>query len=211
MSVLRKTARRSAVRTRMGRTAKVTAIAAAGIALALGTTACGAGQISQTASQEPAVNGNLANVGSMQLRNVQIMYPTDKADEVFGNGGPFEISFVISNVDPVLNDRLVGIDAPDGGKVTIVGDTSIAAGQALRAGKPVGLLEPENVQSTDEEKRLTVTLSGAGDSVASGLTTPLKFRFEKSGEATVDTPVDSGATLPRQDKIRQAEAPAVEH
>ncbi|WP_232017027.1 copper chaperone PCu(A)C [Gordonia insulae] len=190
---------------------KATAIAAFGIALALGTTACGAGQISQTANQEPAVNGNLANVGSMQLRNVQIVYPQDKADEVFGNGGPFQVSFVITNIDPVENDRLTGIVAPDGGTVSIVGNTQIPAGQALRAGKPIGLLEPQDVKTTDAEKRATVVLTGAGKTVAPGLTTPLTFRFEKSGEITVNTPVDVGTYQVREDKIRQAEAPADEH
>lgn len=222
MSVLRKTARRSAAHTQSGRTVagrtlgaravKATAVAAFGIALALGTTACGAGQISQTNSMEPAVNGNTATLGSLQLRDVQIIYPTEKADEVFGNGGPFEVAFVISNIDTLENDRLVGIDAPKGGSVTITGgDQSIPAGQALRAGKPVGLLEPEGVEATDEEERLSVTLDGAGDSVAPGLTTPLTFRFEKSGEITVDTPVDAGTYMVRQDKIRQAEPPADQH
>ncbi len=197
MSVLRKTA---------GRSAKAVAVAAVGVALALGTTACGAGQVSQTANMEPAVNGNLANVGAMQLRNVQILYPSDKADEVFGSGGPFEVSFVISNIDPVNDDKLLAIAAPNGGSVTIVGDTTIPAGQALYAGKPIGLLEPEGVQATDEQKRITVRLNGAGDSVATGLTTPLEFRFAKSGTVTVNTPVDVGTYLTRQDEIRGVEA-----
>jgi hypothetical protein len=213
VSVLRKTARRTTTgRAFGGRAVKATAVAAFGIALALGTTACGAGQISQTANMEPAVNGNLATLGSLQLRDVQIMYPTEKSDEVFGNGGPFEVSFVISNIDPIENDRLLGIDAPAGGTVSITGDNrDIPAGQALRAGEPVGLLVPEDVEATDEQERLTVTLSGAGDSVAPGLTTPLTFRFENSGEVTVETPVDAGTYMVRQDKIRQAEPPADQH
>ncbi|MFW0785928.1 hypothetical protein AAFP35_15550 [Gordonia sp. CPCC 206044] len=206
MSVLRKTARRS-----LRLSAKATAVAAVGVAIALGTTACGAGQISQTANQEPAVNGNMANLGSMQLRNVQIIYPAQKADEVFDNGGPFEVSFVVNNVDPVENDRLLGIDAPKGGSVTIVGDTTVKPGQALRAGKPIGLLEPEEIQATDEQDRLTVRLNDAGDSVAAGLTTPLTFRFERAGSVTMNTPVDAGTYMTRQDKIREAEPPADEH
>ncbi|MFW0795171.1 hypothetical protein AAFP30_15265 [Gordonia sp. CPCC 205515] len=208
MSVLRKTARRSA-----GSATKVAAVAAFGIAVALGTSACGAGQISQTANQEPAVNGNLANIGDLQLRDVQILYPTDKADEVFGNGGPFQLAFVINNLSPVNEDRLVAITAPEGGSVTIAEGSDgakIPAGQALRAGKPAGLLIPEEVQSRTEQ-RISVVLNNAGDTVAAGLTTPLVFRFEKAGIVAIRTPVDSGSTLPRQDKIREAEAPADEH
>ncbi|MGV9714173.1 hypothetical protein ACWDTI_26350 [Gordonia sp. NPDC003424] len=209
MSVLRKTARRSA-----GSATKAAAVAAFGIAVALGTSACGAGQISQTANQEPAVNGNYANVGELQLRDVQIIYPTDKADEVFGNGGPFDVAFVINNLSQTVEDRLLGITAPDGGTVTITatGDgTKIPPGQALRAGKPAGLLLPEEVQDKTEEQRITVVLNNAGDSVAAGLTTPLQFRFEKAGTVTVRTPVDASGLAERQDQVREAEAPADEH
>lgn len=208
VSVLRKTARRSA-----GSATKAAAVAAFGIAVALGTSACSAGQIAQTTSEEPGVNGAIANIGQLQLRDVQILYPTDKADEIFGNGGPFQLAFVINNLSPVNDDRLVAITAPEGGSV-IIGEGAdagkIPAGQALRAGKPAGLLIPEGVQERTEQ-RITVVLSNAGKSVAAGLTTPLVFRFEKAGIIAVRTPVDAGASLARQDKIREAEAPADEH
>ncbi len=51
-----------------------TAIAlAAGAAIAL--SACGSGQVSQTAVQQAAVNGNSADLGEIALRNVHIAYP----------------------------------------------------------------------------------------------------------------------------------------
>lgn len=205
MSVLRKTARRS-----VGRTTKAAAVAAFGIAIALGTSACGAGQISQTASMEPDVNGTLANIGQLQLRNVQILYPTSRASEIFGNGGPFELAFVINNTDPVNADKLTGITAPEG-TVSIVQSadgTDIPAGQALRAGQPAGLLVPEGAQDAADQQRITVELSNAGKTVAEGLTTPLTFHFERAGSITVRTPVVVSPEQPRQDKIREAEAPA---
>ena len=211
MSVLRNTARRSARPTTTA--AKGVAVAAFGIAVALGTAGCSAGQISQTANQLPAVNGASVNDGSLALRDVQIIYPADKADEVFGNGGPFQISFVISNQDPVESDTLKSIDAPMGGTVTIEADSDekvIPANGALRAGKPVGILEPESGQSNPETKRISVKLNGTGKSVAAGLTIPLVFNFERAGAVTVHTPVDTGTYLTRQDKVRQAEEPAGE-
>lgn len=191
------------------RMASATAIAAIGLAVALGTSGCGAGQVSQTANQLPAVNGASATLGSMKLRDVQIIYPAEKADEVFGDGGPFEVSFVIANESPIDNDKLLSI-TPEKGKVSIEGNTEIIAGKALRAGSPAGLLEPSTVETVDGEERATATLTDAGDTVASGLTTKLVFRFEKAGEVTVQTPVDSGTYMVRQDTPRQAEPPAYE-
>mgnify|MGYP007116555222 CR=1 FL=1 len=61
---------------------------------------------------------------------------------------------------------------------------------------------------------------GQRKSVAVGLTTKLTFTFEKvnangstspAGSVTIDTPIDSGTLLTRQDKVREAEAPADEH
>ena len=138
------------------RMASATAIAAIGLAVALGTSGCGAGQVSQTANQLPAVNGASATLGSMKLRDVQIIYPAEKADEVFGDGGPFEVSFVIANESPIDNDKLLSI-TPEKGKVSIEGNTEIIAGKALRAGSPA---EPSAVPdatrcSSDAPQRST--------------------------------------------------------
>ncbi|MBP0656566.1 hypothetical protein J8J20_22085, partial [Mycobacterium tuberculosis] len=46
---------------------------AAGAALAL--SGCSAGQISQTANQASAINGNFADVEEISLRNVHIVFP----------------------------------------------------------------------------------------------------------------------------------------
>ncbi|EON33328.1 MULTISPECIES: hypothetical protein [Gordonia] len=189
----------------------VTAVAAIGIAVALGTTGCGAGQISQTANQLPAVNGANVNLDELQLRDVQILYPEDDASTVFGDGGPFEIAFVIANADPLVYYRLKEI-RPEEGQVTFIegaeaDDRIIPPNGALRGGTPVGA-------NPEFEKRLSVELDNTGDTVAAGLTTELTFAFEKreadgrwvaAGETTVETPVDGGAELERQDVARNAE------
>ncbi|MCH5645635.1 hypothetical protein [Gordonia sp. ABSL49_1] len=237
MSVLPQSARRS-VRTR---TRLAAAIAALGAAVALGVTGCGAGQTSQTANQLPAVNGANANHLSLTLRNVQIIYPNDKADEVFAAGGPFELSFVISSNNPTEYYRLKEIKAPQGGTVTL----SPAAGPqleitpeiALRAGSPVGLTEDVAERATTiscrvsqpvshassagtKESRIKATLNGAGKSVAAGLTTNLTFVFEiknadgawvDAGSKEVLTPVDTDPGYARKGAAYSAEVPAEEH
>ncbi|ACY20280.1 hypothetical protein Gbro_0969 [Gordonia bronchialis DSM 43247] len=200
-----------------------TAAAALGVAVALGTTGCGAGQISQTANQLPAVNGANANYLSLTLRNVQIVYPTDKADEVFGAGGPFKLSFVIGTTSPTDYFRLKEIKAPSGGTVTLVPSSGpqleITPDRELRSGTPVGL-ENEAVERATEENRIDATLNGAGKSVAAGLTTNLVFVFEHkqadgswrdAGETSVLTPVDTQPEYPRQGAAYSAEPPPGEH
>ncbi len=207
MSVLPLSARRSAVRP----SRLATAAATIGIAVALGTTGCGAGQISQTANQLPAVNGANVNIDTLQLRDVQILYPEKDSPTVFGNGGPFELAFVVANSDQTAYYRLKEIKPEKGSVEFVEGSDSaarvIAPGQALSSGTPVGSVR-------DSEKKVTAELTNAGDTVAAGLTTDLTFVFEKregngswvpAGETTVQTPVDAGAELERQDVARNAE------
>ena len=124
----------------------VTAVAAIGIAVALGTTGCGAGQISQTANQLPAINGANVNYDELELRDVQILYPENDASTVFGDGGPFELAFVIANSDPLVYYRLKGIN-PEEGQVTFIegaeaDDRVIPPNGALRGGTPVTSRSP---------------------------------------------------------------------
>ncbi|WP_424184020.1 hypothetical protein ACOBQX_18970 [Actinokineospora sp. G85] len=49
--------------------------AAVGLAAALALAGCSAGQITQTDSQLPAVNGTQATQGTVALRDVKLAYP----------------------------------------------------------------------------------------------------------------------------------------
>lgn len=205
MSVLSLSARRAVRPARLA-----TAVAAIGMAVALGTTGCGAGQISQTANQLPAVNGANVNAGPLELRDVQILYPEQDAPTVFGDGGPFEVAFTVSNSDQLTTYRLKEILAEEGSVEFTEGSESdrvIRPGEALRGGMPVG--------STDAvERKVTAELTDTGDTVAAGLTTKLTFVFQErttdgnwvdSTRTEVLTPVDAGAQLSRQDVARNAE------
>ena len=68
-------------------------------------TGCSAGQITQTATQASAVNGNSAEIGLISLRNVHVVYPNDE-EYTNSAGGNALLSFVIINNSPVTEDRL---------------------------------------------------------------------------------------------------------
>ncbi|MFC0316339.1 copper-binding protein [Gordonia phosphorivorans] len=232
------------------RIATGTAISALGLAVALGTTACSSGKISQTNNQEAAINGangtlslapgeqldgQTVDPGSIAIRNLQIMYPSNNADLVFDEGGPFKLVFTIANDSVIRKVKLTGITAVKGkvefinsagARSTNPGDAGlIGPNTALNAGVPSNL-------STDEAKddgisRIDAELTGTGDTVTAGLSTPLTLHFEiydlETGadgkprnapiakkSITITTPVD-GTPLPdRQDVVRDVQPPAGE-
>ena len=131
---------------------RVAAIAAMGGALALGTTACGAGQIAQTTNQAAAVNGSFATLGDIALRDVHVVFPSSGSNAEFVNGGPLELAFLISNNSPYKNDRLESITFKSGtGTATIDGSQDIPATKSLRAGQPSQLLVTTPTTSASAE------------------------------------------------------------
>ena len=94
-------------------------------------TGCGSGQISQTADQQAAVNGNSVNVKSIALRNVHLQ--ATQTGDFLQPGRILPLLFIAANSSPDTNDKLVGITS-DVGTVALTGDGSIPAGGALVAG-----------------------------------------------------------------------------
>lgn len=159
------------------------AAASAGlVACGLILTGCGAGQISQTAGQEAAVNGNSANVKNIALRNVHIQ--AEQSGDFLQPGKTVPLLFVAANTSSDVDDKLVGITS-DVGTVALTGDGSIPAGRSLvvsAAGQaePMGSSKPANA---------VVTLSKP---ITNGLNYNFTFNFEKAGRTTVAVPLAAG-------------------
>lgn len=214
------------------RLASAIAVGALGIAIALGTTACSAGKISQTANQEPAVNGasgtaalapsivdgkELTN-GSIAVRNVHVLYPVDKAAAIFGDGGPFQVAFLVANDSPSRSVRLESITAKTGSlKITPPADAKkddpamLAPTRSLQAGEPAGAITAADGSENFTVPRFDVQFTNTADTVAAGLTVPLTFTFsvyDLAGKkidtvsTTILTPVDGGTLPERQDTVR---------
>src|SRR6202040_4404471 len=90
------------------RTSALTAgLAACGLAAAVALSGCGAGQVSQMATQEPAVNGTSVNVGPIALRNIHLR--AAQSTDYVQPGRDVELLFVAVNGSPDGNDKLVSI------------------------------------------------------------------------------------------------------
>lgn len=100
---------------------------------------CGAGQITQTESQEPAVNGASGNAGPIAIRNAQLAYPGN-AQGVYQPGSTARLIVTIINAAQT-DDTLVKVTTPAAVQVTIdgsatgskliPGDFSVASGVDL--------------------------------------------------------------------------------
>ncbi len=156
-----------------------------GLALTAALAGCSAGQISQTATQEPAVNGSLATFGDVALRNVHIQ--AVETGDALEPGQDVELTFLAINDSPDKDDRLVGITS-DIGKVSITGNKELPAGGTLVIGAPDGVTALTDVEAADAGDA-TVALS---QPIRNGLTYNFTFTFEQAGEHTVAVPISAG-------------------
>ena len=171
-------------------------LAACGLVAAVALSGCGAGQVSQTATQEPGVNGASANAGPISLRNIHLR-ATQTTDYVQA-GRDVELLFVAVNNSPDVNDKLVSVSS-DVGTVELSGDTSIPANGVLSVGAPEGQTAALESAERADAAKATVALSKP---ITNGLTYQFTFDFEKAGKTTVAVPISAGEQ-PR----REAEAP----
>jgi len=168
-------------------------LAACGLAATMALSGCGAGQVSQTATQEAAVNGTSANIGKIAIRNAHLR--ADQTTDYVQPGREVELIFTASNDSPDVNDKLVSITS-DVGTVTLSGDTELPASGTLVVGAPDGQITALESIETAEAADATVALSKP---VTNGLTYNFTFTFEKSGEGTVAVPISAGESPRRED------------
>ncbi len=136
------------------RTSAVTAgLAACGLAAGVALSGCGAGQVSQMATQEPAVNGTSSTVGPISLRNVHLR--AAQSTDYVQSGRNVELLFAAINGSPDTSDKLVSIKS-DVGTVTLSGDTSVPPNGVLVVGEPDGQIAPlesaEKVRSRQSQR-----------------------------------------------------------
>jgi copper(I)-binding protein len=155
----------------------------------LALTACSAGQVTQTATQEQNV-GNSAGIGDLALRNLSLPYPT--GGEYTAGTDARLIAAVASTGD--TDDTLVSIDGDDFEGVEVVPSAEAAAsGDDLALDVPAGgTLYLSNGDGP------AVTLLGLADDLTVGQYVDVTFTFEQAGEVTVPVPVGiSARDLPR--------------
>ncbi len=164
---------------------RLTAAAAGLAACGLVLTGCSAGQISQTATQESAVNGTSANVKNIALRNVHLQ--AVQTSDFLQPGTVVPLVMVASNNSLDTGDKLLGITS-EVGQVALTGDAALPAGAALffNVAPAEDTDAPAGQTPAAAPTSAQVTLS---QPITNGLTYNFTFNFEKAGRTTVAVPV----------------------
>lgn len=168
------------------------AMATCGLAVSLVLSGCGAGQVSQTATQEPAVNGTSGKAGPIALRNVHIR--AEQTTDYVEPGSEAELIFVAANTSADVPDKLVSITS-DIGSVTLTGGGDVPVNGSLMVGAPDGQATALEAVEPADAAEATIKLSKP---ITNGLTYDFTFTFEKAGETTVPVPLSAGEAPRRE-------------
>ncbi|WP_422208138.1 hypothetical protein [Mycobacterium sp.] len=168
------------------RSAKLAVLAAGGFIGAATLAGCGAGQLSQTAMQQSAVDGNQAVINNVALRNVHIQ--ALQTGDFLRPGATVDLVLVAVNQSPDVTDKLVGITT-DIGKVTVTGDPTLPASGVLFVGAQNGQSKNDDraIENADAVKaRIALTKP-----ITNGPNYDFTFNFEKAGSVSVSVPISA--------------------
>jgi hypothetical protein len=146
---------------------------------------CSAGQQSQTATMAPDVNGSMADLDNIALRNIRIR--AEQTGHAVRPATTVDLALVATNQSQDTADALVAVTS-DIGAVTLAGITAIPIGgklivdsrdRVVHAGA-LSAIEPANTATA------TVLLTKP---ISNGLFYEFRFQFARAGETTVVVPV----------------------
>lgn len=201
------TAARPARTTPRRRMVTVAALAA-GAALAL--SGCGAGQLSQTATQVAAINGNAADIGEISLRNVHIVHPPTEG-YTNARGGKAVLALAFVNNSETVPDELtsittdigsVQITPPKGSKLQIAPQETVVSAPKTASATTDAHAAGEQSADQPETHPVETALIEVTDltaDIAPGLTYSVSFNFKENGTVQMQVPVDAGTQLPRHE------------
>ena len=168
------------------RSARVAALAAAGLIGVVALAGCSAGQVSQTSVQESAVDGNAAVINNVALRNVRIQ--ALQTGDFLRPGATVDLTLVVVNQSPDAADKLVGITT-DIGNVTVTGNPTLPAGGVLFIGSP-NRQNKKAVDAVEDADTVKATVALAKP-ITNGPNYNFTFAFEKAGSVTVAVPISA--------------------
>lgn len=154
---------------------------------------CGAGQITQTDSQLPVVDGGGASADSIVVSNATLSPPDEEGQHYQPGGADVPLSMHISNSGNA-DDELVSVSTDTAAEATIEGDTTIIAGRDLFIVDPTLDEElEERVEQADVEEvtgqQATITLNDLEHTVRPAQSVTLTLTFAEAGNVEVLAPL----------------------
>jgi copper(I)-binding protein len=130
--------------------------------LALSIAGCSAGQVTQTDTIEPAVNGNQGNVGDIALRDVVVSYPTSGH---YREGDDAPLTLTIVNIGGT-DDELREVSSPAAADVELTGKTALPARTGLQVVVPAQPVEETTTTEPSEPASESAPASGTSQTSA---------------------------------------------
>jgi copper(I)-binding protein len=160
----------------------------------------------------PAVNGALAQVGNLSIRNASIANRND-CEQAYPAGSNAPLTLTIANAGG-QDDELVSVSSENAASATIQGQKTVVAGSTLVVG-PAD--QPESAASSSSSASPTtgqssslghasIVLQGLKSVIWPGQLTTVTFVFRGAGAVTAQLPVASPTkVLNCQSAVQQAE------
>jgi copper(I)-binding protein len=156
--------------------------------------ACSAGQVTQTATQERDKVGAMAQVGDITLRQVELAYPRSGSYDA-GDDAELTMAIVNTGEEP---DTLVSVEGEGFSSAEITGSSAEVNSAGTNTGSTSVTTASDEIEIAPDTTvfvgtgDLAVTLTDLDEELTVAQPIPLVFTFENAGEvevvATVSTP-----------------------
>jgi periplasmic copper chaperone A len=146
-------------------------------------TACGAGQVSQTADQASAVNGYTGQAGQVAVRDASFAYmgqANNGAIYKAGQAAQLDASLVNVGAQP---DKLLSVSSPIAAAGVVQGDATLGGSQTVVVGNNGA------GASSLAVRNIRVMLVGLKQDIVAGRNYPVTFVFQRAGTLTGNLPV----------------------
>jgi copper(I)-binding protein len=164
---------------------RVLSSAVLGFGAALVLAGCGAGQITQTSTIEPAVNGALGQAGQVSVRDASLAN-RNQCEQAYPTGSNAPLIFTVANAGQ-RDDELVSVSSANASGASIQGQKTVVAGSTLVVSAPG---DASGAPGTDSKiGKASVTLDGLKSAVWPGQLVPVTFTFRDSGAVTLQLPI----------------------
>jgi copper(I)-binding protein len=152
-------------------------------------TACSAGQVTQTASQERDKTGAQGQAGDISVRQAQLLSPRSGSYES-GDDAELQVAFINGGSE---DDTLVSVEGDGFGDVEIEGSSASATGASSggsgssRSSDEIEIPAGDTVFVDGDE--VSITLTDLDEDLTTGQHLELTFTFENGGEITLPVTV----------------------
>ena len=151
--------------------------------------ACSAGQVTQTATQERDKTGAQAQVGDLSLRQVQLLNPRSGSYEQ-GDDADLQVAIVNGGSEA---DTLVSVEGEGFGSAEIEGPSASSSSSPATGSSSSSSTDEIEIPAGDAvyvgEDDYTITLTDLDEDITTGQYLEVTFTFENAGEVTLPVTV----------------------